>query len=122
MENKDRVVSPVRQQAREAANTARAAIFRMRARELGGVNAKTRPIIESEAQQGAAAAAKAVYEAAGYTPCTGTVPVWYPEENVHMPEECDRLCSPGYTLCFAHSADLRPSTPAVERALAQIGN
>lgn len=81
--------SPVRLAARVAAQQARAEVFRMRARELGGVNERTRPIIEAEQAAAAQEAAENVYLAAGYHRC------------IHAPA-CPRLASPSYAECPVH--------------------
>lgn len=88
--------------ARAAAATERARIYRMRAREMNGINARTRPIIENEARQGARLAYIQTYLANGYRECGQTVAVWYPEENVYMPEPCENLVSPGFYECPNH--------------------
>lgn len=93
----------VRKEARQARDEAFRAWFRQRAKEFGVVNAKTRPIITEEAIEFGKRAAYAVYRRHGYTDCTGVDAVWYPEENVHMPEPCERLASPGFTTCPDHT-------------------
>lgn len=76
----------LRQMAATRAATARRETFRMRAREFGVINARTRPLIEAEAEQAARQAANAVYLTAGYRPCVG---------------ECGRLASPQFRYCPA---------------------
>lgn len=85
--------------------------FRMRAREMGGVNVRTRDIIEADAQLVADAARMQTYLDAGYKPCSAIVPAWYQDENQFMPEECDRLVTPGYTLCPSCELAGKPVAP-----------
>lgn len=77
----------VRLAAHEASQQARTQVFRLRTRELGGLNAMTRPIIEHEMDLAAREAAENVYLAAGYRFCI---------------QQCGRLASPGYVECPSH--------------------
>lgn len=81
--------SAVRLAAREAGQQARTEVFRLRTRELGGLNARTRPIIEAEQDAAQREAMLNVYLAAGYRVC------------IHAPA-CPRLASPGYAECPVH--------------------
>ena len=80
-------IKAVRLAAHEASLHARTEVFRMRTRELGGLNARTRPIIEHEMGLAAREAAENVYLAAGYRHCI---------------QQCGRLASPGYAECPSH--------------------
>lgn len=74
----------IRRLARNNADSARREAFRMRAREMGGVNARTRDHIVQQAEEAARAAAEQTYIDHGYRPC---------------PQGCGRLVSPGYVDC-----------------------
>lgn len=74
----------IRRLARNNADSARTATFRMRAREMGGVNARNRAHIVEQAEAAAHAAAEQTYLDHGYRPCA---------------QGCGRLASPSYADC-----------------------
>lgn len=83
-------VSAIRKAAREAGDQRARMVFRMRAIELGGVNPKTRPIIEHEVMLSRRQAMEDVYLAHGYSRCAA------------FDGTCGRLASPGYVECPSH--------------------
>ena len=93
----------VRTEARKAFSEAYSAMFRQRAKELGGVTQKTRALIHDESVAWAKRAQINVYLKNGYTECTGETTVFYPDENVWMPEKCNALVSPGFAFCPDHT-------------------
>lgn len=91
-------------EARQAAAVAYRAAFSARAREMGGINSRTRDHITEQAKAAAHEAREAVYLRAGYTRCSGEgTPEFWPDENQWMPSECDRLVSPGFAFCPDHT-------------------
>ncbi len=94
----------LRAQARAAGDAAFSAAFSQRAREMGGLNERTRAHIFEQANAARVNAKQAVYLRAGYTYCTAQVAGEYsPEENVRFPEDCNALVSPGFTFCPDHT-------------------
>lgn len=74
-------------EAQRQADSERTRVFAMRAREMGGVTARTRPIIERDAAGAHANVLRNAYLAHGYTECG-----------------CGRLVNPNYERCYSCGA------------------